>query len=157
MVPIQKNGVTGKNLLRSNPVERRMVNGVRGSLKYTDGEWASWTSNDSIALTFDVGARKKLHRLSLGCLNDFGLALHKPEKVEVWLSDNDVLYWKVAEKHYTPGEVFREGRFVEDLRLDFEDAARYVRVIMFGAGQCPDYHVRPGMEAKICIDEVLVE
>lgn len=157
VVPIQKNGVTGKNLLRSNPVERRMVNGVRGSLKYTDGEWASWTSNDSIALTFDVGARKKLHRLSLGCLNDFGLALHKPEKVEVWLSDNDVLYWKVAEKHYTPGEVFREGRFVEDLRLDFEDAARYVRVIMFGAGQCPDYHVRPGMEAKICIDEVLVE
>lgn len=157
VIPIQMTGITGQNLLRSNPVERRIVNGVRGSLKHTDGEWASWTNNDSIALTFDVGRRKDLTRVSLGCLNDFGLALHKPEKIEVWLSDNDVLYWKMAEKRFKPEEIFREGRFVEDVNLEFEDAARYVRVFLFGAGQSPLRHVRPGMEAKIYIDEVVIE
>ncbi len=42
---IRWNKATAKRMLRSNPVERVMVNGVRGSLKYTDSEWASWTRN----------------------------------------------------------------------------------------------------------------
>ena len=75
-----------------------MLNGVRGSYKNSDGEWAFWAKNDSIALTFDVGTRKRLSHASVGCLNDYGLAIHKPAKVEVWLSDNDVRYWKVAEQ-----------------------------------------------------------
>lgn len=157
VLPIQMNGMTGKNMLRSSTVEKRLVNGVRGSLKNTDGEWASWAKNDSIALTFDVGSRKKMTRVSLGYLNDFGLAIHKPEKAEVWLSDNDVHYWKVAETKFEKDEVFSEGRFVKDLDLAFEDVARYVRVILRGAGRCPVHHVRPGMEAQIFLDEVLIE
>ena len=157
VIPIQVTGMTGRNVLRSNSVERRLVNGVRGSLKNTDGEWAFWSKNDSIALTFDVGARKKLGCVSLGYLNDFGLGIHKPYNVEVWLSDNDVHYWKVSERVFERDEVFVEGRFVKDLELKFEDVARYVRVIMKGAGKCPERHVRPGLEAQIYLDEVLIE
>ncbi|MBR5203859.1 MAG: family 20 glycosylhydrolase [Bacteroidaceae bacterium] len=157
VVPIQFNSITGKNMLRSNAVERRLVNGVRGSLKDTDGEWASWRRNDSITLTFDVGARKKLGRVSFGYLNDFGLAIHKPEKVEIWLSDNDVRYEKVTERSFEAGEIFREGRFVEDMDFEFEGLARYVRIILKGAGACPKQHVRPGKEAQICLDEMLIE
>ena len=157
VLPIQKNFITGKNVLRSNQVERRVLNGVRGSLKSTDGEWASWTKNDSIALTFDVGTRKTLTRVSLGYLNDYGLAIHKPEKVEVWLSDNDVHYWKMVEKNFGKDEIFCEGRFKDDLDFKFEDAARYVRIILKGAGACSEHHVRPGMEARIYLDEVLIE
>lgn len=157
VLPIQMNDVTGKNILRSTAMEKKLVNGVRGSLKYTDGEWVSWKRNDSIGLTFDVGSRKKLSRISLGCLNDFGSAIHQPKKVEVWLSDNNVQYWKVAEKEFGWDEVFCEGRFVEDLELKFEDVARYVRVVLKGAGKCPGFHVRPGMEVRICLDEALIE
>ncbi len=157
VIPIQVTGMTGRNVLRSNSVERRLVNGVRGSLKNTDGEWAFWSKNDSIALTFDVGARKKLGCVSLGYLNDFGLGIHKPQKIEVWLSDNDMHYWKVSERVFERDEVFVEGRFVKDLELKFEDVARYVRVIMKGAGKCPERHVRPGLEAQIYLDEVLIE
>ena len=157
VLPIRMNPVTGRNLLRSNPIERRMVNGVRGSLKCTDGEWASWAKNDSIVLTFDVGSRKGLQHLLLGCLNNYGLGIHKPKKIEVWLSDNDVAFWKVADKHYSTDEIFREGRFVEDLDFKFEGTARYVRLVMKGIGKCPSYHVRPGMEARIFLDEVVIE
>lgn len=107
-------------MLRSTSVEKRLVNGVRGSLKNTDGEWATWTKNDSIALTFDAGVRKRMGNVTLGCLNDFGWAIHKPRKVEVWLSDNDMHYQKVAEKRFVQDEIFREGRFVDDISLDFE-------------------------------------
>lgn len=157
VIPIEFNGVTGKNMLRSNAVERRLVNGVRGSLKNTDGEWTSWTRNDSVVLTFDVGTRKKLGRVSLGYLNDYGLAIHQPEAVEVWLSDNNVHYWKAVEGKFEEEEIFREGRFVKELDFGFEDIARYVRIVLKGAGRCPDIHVRSGVEARICLDEVLIE
>lgn len=157
VLPIHKKGMPVKNLLRSNHVERRVMNGVRGTLKNTDGEWASWTKNDSIALVFDVGGRKRLERISFGVLNDFGLGIHKPKKVEVWLSDNEMLYWKLAEKEYDEAEIFREGRFVEDLKFDLGDMARYVRLVVRGVGECPEWHVRPGLEAQIYIDEVSIE
>lgn len=157
VLPIVFNEITGKNLLRSNPVERRIVNGVRGSMKNTDGEWASWTQNDSVSLTFDVGSRKKINKVSVGCLNDFGQAIHKPGRIEVWLSDNDVLYWKMAEKRYQPKEIFREGSFVEDLSFEIDDNARYMRILLFGAGDCPEKHVRPGMKSKFYIDEIMME
>ena len=157
VLPIQKNGITGKNMLRSNAVERRLVNGVRGSLKNTDGEWASWIKSDSIALTFDVGLRKKMTRVALGYLNDYGLGIHQPKKVEVWLSDNDVHYSKVAEKRFDEEEIFCEGRFSKELDFQFEDVARYVRLIIKGVGKCPELHVRPGLEAQIYLDEVLIE
>lgn len=156
-LPIVMNESTGKNLLRSNPVERRVVNGLRGSLKCTDSEWAFWTNNDSIALTLDMGGRKKLKRLSFGCLNDFGMGIHKPESVEVWLSDNEVSYWKITEKTFALNDIFKEGCRVDDLSFDIDDSARYVRVIMKGVGVCPETHVRPGQDAKIYIDEIMVE
>ena len=157
VIPIQVGGMTGHNVLRSTSVEKRLVNGVRGSLKNTDGEWASWKTNDSISLTFDVGSRKRLGCVSLGYLNDFGQGIHKPQKVEVWLYDNDVHYWQVAEEAFEKDEIFCEGRYIKDMELKFENVARYVRVIMKGAGKCPEQHVRPGLESQIYLDEVMIE
>ena len=157
VIPIRKNEVTGKNILRSNPVERRVVNGVRGSLKNMDGEWASWTKNDSIVLVFDMGSRKKMKRISLGFLNNFGLAIHKPEHIEISFSDDAALYWKIIERQFKKDEVFQEGCFVEDMVFEMDDTARYIRLIMKGAGTCPQWHVRPELEAQVYMDEVSVE
>jgi hexosaminidase len=156
-IPVQVSGVTGRNVLRSTSVERRLVNGVRGSLKNTDDEWAFWKKNDSIAVTIDVGVRKRLGKVTLGYLNHFGLGIHKPQKVEVWLSDNDMHYWKATEQTFGTDEIFAEGRFTEEMEFIFKDVARYVRVIMKGAGKCPEHHVRPGLETQIYLDEVLIE
>ncbi len=157
ILPISWNKATAKRLLRSNPVERLMVNGVRGSLKYTDSEWASWTRNDSISFTLDLRDREHIQTLSLGCINNFGMGVHKPKNIEIWLSNDDIEFWKVAGKAYAPEEIFREGTFIEDIPFDIEDAARYVRVILYGAGKCPVTHVRPGQEARICIDELIIK
>ena len=157
VLPIAFNESTGKKLLRSNPVEQRLVNGLRGSLKCTDSEWASWAMNDSIALTLDMGGRKKFKSVSIGCLNDYGMGIHKPRTIEIWLSDNEVSYWKVSEKNFNKGEIFCEGRMAEDLSLEVDDAARYVRIILKGVGKCPITHVRPHQDAKIYMDEIMVE
>lgn len=58
----------------------------------------------------------------------------------------------------TDGEIFREGTFKEDVVLDLnKEIGRYVRIIAKGAGECPATHVRPGQEARIYFDEVMIE
>ena len=82
----------------------------------------------------------------------------KPESISVALSSDNVNFTEVGEKHFTPEEIFREGTYVEDLKFDLGTAkARYVRVTARGVGKCPPDHVRPGQEARIFFDEIIVE
>ena len=53
------------------------------------------------------------------------------------------------------GEVLQQGNFYND---NYRTAkARYVRVTARGVGKCPPDHVRPGQEARIFFDEIIVE
>ena len=42
-----------------------LVNGLRGSLKYTDSEWCNWSRNDSISFTIDLQSQEKLNKLAI--------------------------------------------------------------------------------------------
>ena len=35
--------------------------------------------------------------------------------------------------------------------------ARYIRVTVNGAGECPADHVRPGQESRVYFDEIIIE
>ena len=156
-IPIQFNKATAKRLLRGKDKERVLLNGVRGSMKYTDGEWAGWEQNDSIAMTFDLRQRISVSTVQLGCMNNFGMAVHKPRTVEVWLSDDDLDYWKVSQKEFEDDEIFKEDTSIEDIQLSVQESARYVRLVLKGGGKCPPTHVRPGQEAKVYVDEIIIK
>ncbi|WP_455669239.1 glycoside hydrolase family 20 protein [Phocaeicola sp.] len=156
--PISWNKATAKPILGNKQAEKVLVNGVRGSLKQTDFEWCSWESSDSVTFTIDLQKKEYLHTLSLGCITNYGMAVHKPADIEIWLSNDNKEYHPVAYKQFTNQEIFREGTFIEDVQFDLKnETARYVRVIAKGAGECPVTHVRPGQEARIFFDEVIIE
>lgn len=135
-----------------------LTNGVRGSLKQTDFEWCSWSKSDCISFTLDLQKDENIHTFTLGSITVYGMAVHKPESISVALSSDNVNFTEVGEKHFTPEEIFREGTYVEDLKFDLGTAkARYVRVTARGVGKCPPDHVRPGQEARIFFDEIIVE
>ncbi len=74
-------------------------------------------------------------------------------------SDFDIWcdFRKVSERTYTKDDIFREGIFREDISFEVGEKTRYVRVVAYGAGDCPFTHVRPGQEARIYFDEIIVE
>lgn len=157
-LPLVWNKATAKPLLGNRPGEKILVNGVRGSLRQSDFEWCSWENSDSVAFTVDLKKKESLRSLSLGCITNYGMAAHKPASIEVWLSNDNKEYHRVADKHFTAKEIFREGTFKDDVMFDLKnETARYVRVIAKGAGACPITHVRPGQEARIYFDEVMIE
>ena len=134
-----------------------LVNGVRGSLKYTDSEWCSWMKNDTVSFTLDLKKPETVNRLTLGSITNYGMAAHKPAKIEILISTDGVDFRKVSERTYTKDDIFREGIFREDISFEVGEKARYVRVVAYGAGDCPFTHVRPGQEARIYFDEIIVE
>ena len=134
-----------------------LVNGVRGSLKYTDSEWCSWMKNDTVSFTLDLKKPEAVNRLTLGSITNYGMAAHKPAKIEVLISVDNKDYHKVGEQTYTKNAIFREGTFREDIPFEIGEKARYIRIVAYGAGDCPFTHVRPGQEARIYFDEVIVE
>ena len=152
------NKATAKPLLDNKKNEMLLVNGLRGSLKYTDFEWCNWSRNDSISFTIDLQSQEELNKLAIGCITNYGMGAHKPKMIRVEVSDDNRTYHTMGELNFSPKEIYLEGTFRNDYSIDMGGvSARYVRVTAEGAGICPDEHVRPGQEARVYFDEVIIE
>lgn len=157
-LPVIWNKATAKPVKSAGTGDLYMLtNGIRGSQKYTDLEWCSWMKSDTVTFTLDLKKPKLVNKLTLGSITNYGMAVHKPAEIEVWISGDDKEYRKVGECSYTKNEIFREGVFREDIPFEIGTEARYVRVVARGAGDCPFTHVRPGQEARIYFDEIIIE
>ena len=111
-----------------------------------------------MSFTIDLESREVLHRLTVGCITNYGMAVHLPSRIGVELSDDNETFSEVAVRLFSPETIFREGTFIEDMDFDLKGrSARYVRVRFRGAGLCPDNHVRPGQTAKVYMDEIIIE
>ena len=152
------NKATAKPLLGNKKNEMLLVNGLRGSLKYTDFEWCNWSRNDSISFTIDLLGKEKLNKFAIGCITNYGMGVHKPKMIRVEVSDDNRTYCAIGELNFSLEEIYKEGTFRNDYSIDMGGvSARYVRVTAEGAGICPDEHVRPGQEARVYFDEVIIE
>lgn len=157
-LPVIWNKATAKPVKSAGTGDLYMLtNGIRGSQKYTDLEWCSWMKSDTVTFTLDLKKPELVNKLTLGSITNYGMAVHKPAEIEVWISGDDKEYRKVGECSYTKNEIFREGVFREDIPFEIGTEARYVRVVVRGAGDCPFTHVRPGQEARIYFDEIIIE
>ena len=133
-----------------------LVNGVRGSLRRSDFEWAAAADIDSLCI--DLGRVTDVENVILGAVNDFGMAVHLPRKVEVSLSADGKSFDKVGEWIIADNQVFAKGTFVIDtgVSLGQPAAARYVSVKVAGQGRTPALHCRPASESRMYFDEIIV-
>ena len=133
-----------------------LVNGVRGSLRRSDFEWAAAADIDSLCI--DLGRVTDVENVILGAVNDFGMAVHLPRKVEVSLSADGKSFDKVGEWNIADNQVFAKGTFVIDtgVSLGRPAAARYVSVKVAGQGRTPALHCRPASESRMYFDEIIV-
>jgi N-acetyl-beta-hexosaminidase len=86
-LPVRFNMATAKPATGENINTRLLTNGLRGSDRHTDGEWCGWYAQDG-SFVADLGERQKITRVSLGSLNNFGMGVHPPRYVKLYLSDN---------------------------------------------------------------------
>ena len=133
-----------------------LVNGLRGSLKQTDFEWYTGDMYRPLTFTVDLLEKRKVTECALGCITNYGMGCHKPRALKVEVSDDNRTFVTAGSLHFTDADIFREGTFVEDLRVPMGVQARYVRFTLELPGACPADHVRPGQPSRVYVDEVVI-
>lgn len=156
-VPILHSLSTGKDIIDDKEAGNLLTNGVRGSLRQSDFEWCNW-GNSGRTFVVDLKEPTEISSVTVGCLTNYGMAIHKPKSIRIEIADRDSVFRQVAEKRFTPAEIFKEGNFIEDVIFDLDGiTSSQIRISLEGAGNCPQNHLRPGQESRMCIDEILVK
>ena len=127
-----------------------MVNVVRGSKNFHDGQWQGWLDND-MELVIDLESPTELEKISVGALENQGSGIYFPIQVEVFLSDDGKTF-------RSAGSVKREyaannGSELKDFVIIIgKQTARYIKVKATNLGTAPT-----GGGSWMFIDEVVVE
>lgn len=153
ILPVEWNKATAKPLVNAAPGMEVLVNGLRGSLKQTDFEWYT----GAMSVTVDLQQPEDIRSCTAGCITNYGMAVHKPKSMTVELSDDNLHFKEAGKLTFTDDEIFREGNFIEDLRIDVDHArARYIRFTFEAPSNCPADHVRPGQPSRVYLDELII-
>ena len=158
ILPLQWNKATAKKLQGLPKEAAILLNGVHGSLKQTDFEWYTGEMSKPISFTIDLLKSEKISECAVGCITNYGMGVHKPRKMKVEISEDNQSFTTIGERNYTDTEIFKEGNFIEELKIEVQNAtARYVRFTFETPGNCPADHVRPGQASRIYLDEVIIK
>ncbi|MEA1875513.1 MAG: hypothetical protein U9N86_01500 [Bacteroidota bacterium] len=133
-----------------------LVDGIRGSRDYLDGNWQGFMYKDMEVL-IDLGKTSLVQKVILGCLQDSRSWIFMPTQVEFWGS--------VAGKEFIPlGRLINEvdqrakGAIKKDFELSFGSGNyRFIRVKAKNLGVCPDWHNGKDQAAFLFVDEIVVE
>lgn len=153
ILPVEWNKATAKPLVNAASGMEVLVNGLRGSLKQTDFEWYT----GAMSVTVDLQQPEDIRSCTAGCITNYGMAVHKPKSMTVELSDDNLHFKEAGKLTFTDDEIFREGNFIEDLRIDVDHArARYIRFTFEAPSNCPADHVRPGQPSRVYLDKLII-
>mgnify|MGYP003635976298 FL=1 len=127
-----------------------MVNVVRGSKNFHDGQWQGWLDND-MELVIDLESPTELEKISVGALENQGSGIYFPIQVEVFLSDDGKTFRSAgsAKREYAANN----GSELRDFVIEIgKQNARYIKVKATNLGTAPT-----GGGSWMFIDEVVVE
>ncbi|MEE9361571.1 MAG: family 20 glycosylhydrolase [Cellulophaga sp.] len=127
-----------------------MVNVLRGSKNFHDGQWQGWLGND-LELTIDLENRTDIGKVVVGSLENQGSGIYFPVAVEVFISSDN-------EKYNSVGRLKRDYKAnnmseLKNFEISFEkQPARYIKVKVKNLGTPVT-----GGGSWMFIDEIIVE
>jgi non-lysosomal glucosylceramidase len=131
-----------------------LVDGKRGSVHYTDGEWLGFQGDD-LDVVIDLGISRHIRKLGVGFLTDQRAWVFLPVEVEYSAGETRDKMRTVFKKHYAVEHT--EGARVETTSAILNNVnARYIRVRAQNTGRCPSWHPGAGGNAWLFVDEITV-
>ena len=133
-----------------------LIDGLRGGLDFKTGVWQGYEGVDVDAVV-DLGAVRRISRVSTGFLQDQNSWIFFPETVEYYVSNDGKNFTPVARSART-APAKEDGARIENVSSGaIGKSARYVRVHAVNMGLCPAWHEGAGEKAWIFADEIVVE
>ncbi|MCP2027497.1 hexosaminidase [Flavobacterium sp. HSC-32F16] len=126
-----------------------MVNTIRGSKNFHDGQWQAWLVND-MELVIDFEKQESIEQVIVGTLESQGAGVNFPVEVKVLVSNDGIKYKQVGKvtRPYAVNAVPE----LKDFKINFaKQNARFVKVIAGNLKKSPK-----GESSWLFVDEILV-
>lgn len=136
--------------------DRSLVNGIRGSGDFNDGQWQGFEGTD-MDVVIDLGSESSITSISSSYKATVGSWIFLPQSVEYYYSTDGTDYTAlpVIMTQVAPVE---QGNRSETYFSSFTAVnARYVHAIARGQITCPQWHDGAGSKAWLFCDEIIVE
>jgi hexosaminidase len=154
------NKATGKTVTSPNNKSGMLytlTNGLRGSERNSDFEWAGW-HNSTADFTVDLGEVTDIHNISLGVLAHSGLCIAAPKAIYVYVSEDNYTYNLIKTINFADEEVYAKKATIFNPDCGALDmAARYVKFVAVNPGAVPEGYPREGAATWMYFDEITVE
>jgi hexosaminidase len=153
---ILKNIATGCTVISNSERAYVLTNGIRGSERHSDFEWARWYNEDA-AFVIDLGATQNISSVQIGTVSNYGMGVHRPSVIRLLVSDDNKTFTIIAELSEKPESIFERGTQIKDLDFGQLNATgRYIKIEAQNPGLCPKGHLREGQGVWMCFDELMV-
>lgn len=136
--------------------EQTLINGLCGSLNYSDNDWLGFEGVD-IEVLIDLEDTMEVKEISCGFLLNQRAWIFIPDRLEVSVSEDGAVYSIVksvnddARIHIITQKVVRYKTEMEPRKI------RYIKVKAKNIGECPSWHAGVGSEAWLFIDEISIK
>ena len=132
-----------------------VVNGIRGTIDFRDGNWQGYEGVDFEAI-IDLGATTVISEIRSSFLQNQSAWIFFPTEVEFEISADGFDYRLV--KRFQHKTEISPGHEVIDFSYVFsQEKARFAKVKAKNVTICPDWHPGAGGEAWIFVDEIVVK
>jgi hexosaminidase len=130
--------------------ESTLVNTLRGTRNFHDGQWQAWIGKD-MKVVIDLGKEEEVSRITVGSMESQGPGIYFPQKFEVYLSNDGKSFKKAGElkRAYAKNNKSELKDFIIPVP---KQKARYVKVITQNRKKAPN-----GSGVWTFVDEILVE
>ncbi|MDX1365433.1 MAG: family 20 glycosylhydrolase [Arenibacter latericius] len=127
-----------------------MVNVVRGSKNFHDGQWQGWLG-DNMELVIDMETPTEIEEIIVGSLENQGSGIYFPIEINVYLSDDGKTYKKegTLKRDFAANIKSELKDFVIDLN---KQTTRFIKVEAINLGTPPT-----GGGSWMFIDEIIVQ
>lgn len=133
-----------------------LVNGVRGTSNFSDGQWQGWNGGN-MSVVIDLQQQTQVSKISVGSIQNANAWIFFPKKVEFYLSPDETNFRFVAETENDIDPLAPGVRF-KDFSAKFEPVtARFIKIIARNPGNCPAGTPGENQPAWLFADEVSVE
>ncbi len=135
--------------------EFALTDGFMGSLEFSDESWLGF-HGDNLDVFIDLGAQLEFNRIEISFLSNQASWIFLPYELEVLtgkrvdrMNPLDKKAFSQSSKDLTIGKHTYE--------FSGNANARYIKIIAYNIGKCPDWHPGLGEPAWLFVDEVIIK
>jgi len=133
-----------------------LVDSQRGETDFRTGGWQGYQGMD-FGAEVDLGKKKTIHKITLGCLQEARSWIWLPKYVEFFYSIDGENFISLGKLTHTIDD-HKQNALIHDFVLEFAPVeAKYIKVFAKNYGTIPDWHLGAGNESWIFVDEIIIE